>query len=61
MEDPLPTAQAVRTDAESLETFLVRLPKEMREEVRNRAAIEDRTQAQIVRRALRLYLQRPAD
>jgi len=38
----------------------VRIPAEMHEEVRRRAEDEDRTLSQVVRRALRLYLQPPA-
>jgi predicted DNA-binding protein len=41
---------------QTLETLLVRLPSDLKEQVRQRASKEERTQAQVVRRALRHYL-----
>jgi predicted transcriptional regulator len=43
-------------ERETLEAMLVRLPSDLREQVRERATAEERTQAQVVRRALRYYL-----
>jgi len=40
-----------------LEALLVRVPKTMRDDVRRRANEEERTMAQVVRRALRMYLE----
>ena len=38
---------------------MVRLPSELRDQVRERAAAEERTQTQVIRRALRRYLEEP--
>jgi hypothetical protein len=43
---------------ERLYPMLVRLPRDLHKEVKDRAAHEDRTLAQVVRRALKQYLQR---
>lgn len=45
---------------ESLYPMLVRVPRELHEEVKRRASEEDRTLAMVVRRALKEYLARPA-
>jgi predicted transcriptional regulator len=52
----VPAATAEPSDRETLETLLVRLPSDLREQVRERAQAEERTQAQVVRRALRYYM-----
>ena len=41
--------------------MLVRVPRQLHTEVKQRAQDEDRTLAQVVRRALRLYLSQPSD
>lgn len=46
---------------ETLFPMLVRVPHQLHEDVLARAKAEDRTMAQVVRRALRLYLERPVD
>lgn len=43
----------------NLVTILVRLPVEMRDQLREASKAEDRTQVTIIRRALRKYLDQP--
>ena len=43
-------------EREALESMLLRLPADLKEQVRQRATAEERTQAQVIRRALRYYL-----
>ena len=52
----MPTLPPQTDEQESLETMLVRLPSNLKEQVRQRATEEERTQAQVIRRALRHYL-----
>jgi predicted DNA-binding protein len=52
----VPTLPQRLEEQESLETLLVRLPSNLKEQIRQRASVEERTQAQVVRRALRHYL-----
>jgi predicted component of type VI protein secretion system len=51
--DAMPTLTDQRTERAS-QPLVVRLPKEMHEQVKRQA--EERTMAQVVRRALRAYL-----
>jgi len=55
-----PTTAPVR-DQDELFPMLVRVPRHLHMEVKERAQEEDRTLAQVVRRALRLYLSQPSD
>jgi len=54
-----PTSAPVR-EQETLFPMLVRVPRELHEEAKQRALEEDRTLAQVVRRALKQYLAHPA-
>lgn len=47
------------TDVDTkLVPMLLRLPRDLRQRIREQAITEDRTQAQVVRRALKAYLDR---
>ena len=48
--------QPANPNPTDLQPVLVRLPRELRELLRGRADMEERTQAQVMRRALRHYL-----
>lgn len=45
--------------SEPLQPIIIRVDNAMRVQLRERAAQEERTQAQIIRRALRAYLEKP--
>jgi len=53
---PATIADPAEEQQESVETMLVRLPSNLKEQVKKRANEEERTQAQVIRRALRHYL-----
>ena len=42
--------------ADRLQPMIIRVPDDLKELVRERAEVEERTQAQVIRRALRHYL-----
>jgi ribbon-helix-helix CopG family protein len=52
----VPLAEQSTEDRQKLQPVIVRMPDDLRELVRERAETEERTQAQVIRRALRHYL-----
>lgn len=46
-------------DRHTQRALVVRLPDDLRAQLRDRAAAEERTQTQVVKRALRQYLEEP--
>lgn len=49
-----------RQDRHSQGALVVRLPDDLRAQIRDRAAAEERTQTQVVKRALQRYLEETA-
>jgi hypothetical protein len=52
---------ATPKDRHALQPILVRVPEDLRAALRERATLEERTQTQVIRRALRYYLELPVN